>query len=252
LNIVVTFALDAEFAPWRSGRGFRRTGGGSFAIYEMTAGEANVRVAITGVGSVNARRAVRHALGEATDVCISSGFAGGLRSDLRCGEILAARAVRALDDSRAIASNPRLVRAAGAAGAREVGMFATSDAMLLTAEAKRRLSHSADAVEMESFSILAEAAAANVPSIAIRAVSDSLGEDLPLNFSETLDASGKVRYARVAAALVRAPQQLPALLRLGRRSRRAAKELARFLDSYVTSLSMREGDSERLAEFAAV
>jgi adenosylhomocysteine nucleosidase len=252
LNIVVTFALDAEFAPWRLGRGFRRTGGRSFAIYEATAGKANVRVAITGVGSVNARRVVRYALGEVTDVCISSGFAGALRSDLRCGEILAARAVRVLDDSRAIASNPGLVRAAGASGAREVGMFATSDAMLLTAEAKRRLSHSADAVEMESFSILAEAAAANVPSIAIRAVSDSLGEDLPLNFSEMLDASGKVQYARVAAALVRTPQRLPALLRLGRQSRRAAKELARFLDSYVTSLSMRERDSERLAEFAAV
>ncbi len=50
----------------------------------------------------------------------------------------------------------------------------------------------ADAVEMESFAVLSRARANGVPGIAIRAVSDTVDEDLPLGMNEVF-TSGRRR-----------------------------------------------------------
>ena len=69
--------------------------------------------------------------------------------------------------------------------------------MISTAEEKRYLGESADAVEMESFEVLRAAAASGVPAVAIRAISDLAGEDLPLGMNGIFTDEGQVSISRV-------------------------------------------------------
>jgi hypothetical protein len=90
---------------------------------------------------------------------------------------------------------------------------------------------------MESFDIVKEAAAWGARSAVVRAISDSAQEDLPINFNLTLSDKHRVSVIKVVGELVKNPFALPALLRFGRQSRRAADRLAEFLDEYVQTVA---------------
>src|SRR5260370_750145 len=89
MNILVTFAVDAEFAPWRNRRKFRRLPG-DWPRFEAQFGGARVRAVLTGMGEAHAREAARRMLPDRPDICISTGLAGALRSGYRPGDVLAA------------------------------------------------------------------------------------------------------------------------------------------------------------------
>jgi nucleoside phosphorylase len=252
LKILVTFALETEFAPWRKLRTFRRVGGESHALYEAQIGEAQVKVALTGIGSENARRALRSVLLFAPDIVISSGLAGSLKPVHGLGQILAATAVRDVQGNRQIESDPALLDLAANHGVRRVEMFATVEKIVHTASQKRRLSFEADAIEMESFSVLSEAKAFGIPAVAIRSISDDANEDLPLNFDGIADEQGHIRFGKVIGRLARVPHRLPGVLRLGRQSRRGAENLAKFLDAFAGSLAAHGSVPAAVPEVAAV
>lgn len=247
MKILVTLALENEFAPWRRLRAFQRVAGMNYAAYDGGVDSVDVRVALTGVGPMHARFVVANALQWMPNVCISSGFAGSLRAMYRVGDVFAAREVMEMESGRTIVMDHELLGAAEKSGIRTIERLLSSANMVLTAEGKSRLGRMAEAVEMESFAVLTEAAAHNVPAVAIRAISDVAEEDLPMDFSCVLDREGKVNGSKVARSLVRAPHKLPALLRLGRNSHRAAVKLAEFLDAYIRDLAFRP---ERRTEMA--
>lgn len=237
VKILVTFAVEPEFAPWRRLRSFQRVSGLPFAAYEAASENATLRVVLTGMGPSHARRVAAAALDWNPDVCISSGLAGSLRPVHRIGAIFAAREVMELEGGRTIGSASSLLRQAESRGARLIDRLLSSKDLVATADAKSRLARMADAVDMESFAVLAEASARKIPAVAIRAVSDAAGEAMPLDFSRALDATGHLAASKLAFAVARAPHKLPGLIRLGRNSRRAASALAAFLDSFVAGLS---------------
>jgi adenosylhomocysteine nucleosidase len=222
LQIRITFALENEFAPWKKLRSFRQVAYDPCAVYEARIGNALASVLVTGVGSENACRALRSELTPA-DVLISTGLAGSLKPDLKPSDILAATSVRDSQGRRQIESDAALLELAVLQGARCVAKFWTAGAIIRTATQKRSMGLEADAVEMESFALLAEAKALHVPAVAIRAVSDAVDEDLPLNFDGIADERGRIRVTRVVSRLAQAPHRFPALLRLGKQSRRAAE-----------------------------
>ncbi|MHB8638475.1 MAG: phosphorylase family protein [Candidatus Acidiferrales bacterium] len=248
MKILLTMALENEFAPWRRLRGFKRVAGMNYAGYDGKVDSVEVRVALTGVGAVHARAVAAGALQWMPNVCISSGFAGSLRATYCVGDVFAAREVMEMESGRTIAVDPGLLVAAEKSDIRVVERLLSSSNMVVTAEGKSRLGRMAEAVEMESFAVLTEAASRNIPAIAIRAVSDAADEDLPMDFSCVLDHEGKVNGAKVARSLVRAPRKLPALLRLGRNSHRAAAQLAEFLDVYIRYLGVRPARRIEMAE----
>jgi hypothetical protein len=49
--ILVSLAVEAEFAPWRRLRRFRQRQFGDSAVYETTVGSTQVIVALLGVGA---------------------------------------------------------------------------------------------------------------------------------------------------------------------------------------------------------
>jgi nucleoside phosphorylase len=236
MKILVTFAVGAEFAAWRRKGQFREVTRQPFPLYTGEVGESSVRVLLTGIGNESAAEAIRWGLTAATDLCISSGFAGALRSDLYVSELLAARVVCRAGRELAVASDRHLFASACEGGARPVDRFMTTRRLVASAEEKAILSDEADAVEMESYEVLAEAARRGVRAVSVRAVSDSASASLPFDFDRMRDEQGAIRVKSLLWELLRKPQQLSALLRLARDCRMASAQLAEFLDRYVQVL----------------
>jgi adenosylhomocysteine nucleosidase len=131
-----------------------------------------------------------------------------------------------------------------------VKTFLSSDEIIASAEEKAWLAPFADAVDMESFSVLE--AARKLPGVAIRVVSDRFDQDMPMDFSAAADGKGNVLIASVLKHVVMHPIQIPALIRLGRESRTAAQKLANFLAAYIKEISFTtDGSQEAFADLAA-
>jgi len=239
MKTLVTFAVATEFAAWRRQRGFRLVTRETFPLYAADIGGSPVRVLLTGIGGPAAARAMSWALASPTDLCIASGFAGALRPAMAVGDVLAARVVRRAGRELAVASDHELMSAATDAGARRVDRFLTSERLVMDAAEKLALAGEADAVEMESFVILAEAARHGVRAVSVRAVSDTAESSLPYDFDRARDDQGRIRLPALLLELARQPQRVPALLRLARDCRVAAGRLAIFLDAYLALLSAR-------------
>jgi nucleoside phosphorylase len=253
MKILVTFALETEFAPWRALREFRAAQWGDAEVYCAQIGAGEVGVLLTGAGPKQAHLATAKVLGgdpDSIQLCISSGLAGALKPKYQIGQVLAARSVRTeseLNDptSNPLASSASLLSFAGDCGATVVEQFHSAVRVVGKAEEKHHLGERSDAVEMESFEVLLESAAYGIPAIAIRAISDALDDDLPLDMNRIFTDEGQVSIPRVLAQVALHPTSVPELVRLGQKSKMAAETLAQFLDKYVTMVSGRFQTLER-------
>ena len=237
MRILVTFAVEAEFAPWRKLRNLEEINISNVDVFRAGIGSAKVDFVLTGTGVENACRLANALLGDPYQVCITSGFAGALREVHQVGRILVADAVQVLGKSKTLACARNLVHAAQNDGASRVKMFLTSDHVIRTVEEKKQLAPFADAVEMESFGVLMAAAARKRSTVAIRVISDSMRTDMPAIVDTAVDEMGRVKIAGVVRYVARHPLQLPALIRLGRDSKTAAEALAHFLEAFIKKLS---------------
>ncbi len=134
---------------------------------------------------------------------ISTGFCGALDPALRIGDIVIAGE----------------------------GEIWSEDRVAVRADEKRQLWQRTGArvVEMEFAAVQAKAHEWGVPCRAVRVVSDSAGEDLPLDFNRYRDAEGRFQLTRIAlAGLVRPFTVLPKLMQLDRNSRLATEKLGAF------------------------
>lgn len=215
-----------------------------------------VAVAVTGDGPGNARRGSR-ALLEALPVerLLVVGVSGALRPDLVPGRLLVARQVVGPDGERWSADDETVdaaIRATGAAPS----VLLTSRELATTPEARRSLrrrEHAAgpepeasedsrspardepDAVDLESAAFVAAAREADLPWAVLRIVSDAAHEVLPSYLETCRDGDGGVRRLAVALHAAIRPWSVPALLRLGRRVRRAAEPLAEAAERLVAA-----------------
>jgi nucleoside phosphorylase len=107
---------------------------------------------------------------------ISSGFAGGLAAGLEVGDLVLATNFTSPElRARAVDALPN--------GFTE-GTLLTRLEVISTAREKAQLAHTAGAiaVDMETEAIATACTAAGVPLLAIRAISDSAADDLPVPF----------------------------------------------------------------------
>ena len=238
MKVLVTFAVEAEFAPWRKLRQFSQSNLGEIEAYSSQIKDGELVVLLTGVGG-------RRAWAEATkviwdgnvDVCISSGLAGALQAQHRPGDVLAAREVHATNWKKVIPSDTDLLQVASACGAKVADAFYSADHVLVHSSEKSELSAKADAVEMESGDIMLEAVAFGAKVIAIRAISDAVEEDMPVDFNRVTTESGDVSISKIVAQAAAHPGSIPALIRFGRQSRNAAEKLAIVLDACIEKLA---------------
>ena len=117
-----------------------------------------------------------------------------------------------------------VLREAGARAAR----FHCSDRIAVTAREKQELRSrtGADAVEMESAVVHEVCARRGIPSATLRSISDVATEDMALDFNLLATADFELSPLRLGWAILRTPSSIPGLVRLGRQSAFAARELA--------------------------
>ena len=235
MRILVTFAVDWEFKPWRRLGRFQPSPANGRVFFAQTAGN-DITVVLTGIGAANAARAISFT-DYRPDVCIASGLAGGLKPQHRSGEILAARRVRAESAGISYECDEALFSAAVECGAKPVDQFISSGHVVRTAREKLRLGNLADAVEMEAFAVMQGMSELGVPCVAVRALADPADMDVPCDFDRALDDSGRIRFVQVLSQVAGDPRRVWPLAQLGLRSTRAATALARYLESYTTRLA---------------
>jgi adenosylhomocysteine nucleosidase len=189
-------------------------------FHGLSSASPNLRVLLTGIGKRNSERAIRDTLEqEQPTLVISSGFAGGLRADLRTGDI-----VYTADPETGLES------ALTAAGA-QLARFYCAERVAATATEKLTLRNEtkADAVEMESEIIRAVCREKHIPSATVRVILDAAAEDLPLDFNQLMTEDQRLSPAKLATTLLKSPAKIPALIGLQKQSKAAASKLAEVL-----------------------
>jgi adenosylhomocysteine nucleosidase len=243
MRFLTTFAIDAEFNPWKSRHPFvpyeydnsgRKR---EFDMYRANIGPHEVTVLLTGMGPASATKAMKIIPPETYDAWVSTGLAGALDSELLLSTTVVARKVISQDAALQIAGDPDFVNAAVACGAVAVDAFLTTETIVATSLEKESLASTGNVVEMESTYILDAAQLRKIPAVAVRAVSDIAEEDLPLDFGKIADVRGHVKVGSLLKELALHPYRLPLLIRFGRHSRAAAVALADFLDRYIPALA---------------
>ena len=186
--------------------------------------DKSVVVVANGPGPELAARALGAAeeLGE-LEAVVSTGFCGALDPALHVGDIFVAREV--VSEARTFAcAGPPVGRAAC------FGTLVSTNRVASTIEEKAELRRTgAAAVEMEAAGVAARAAELGVPFYAIRVISDTAVESLPLDFNRMRDSQGRFSRARIVGAALLRPRVFPRLMDLQKRSAAASAALGDFL-----------------------
>lgn len=216
-----------------------------FPVLISTAGAREYWLIRTGMGPVKAARAAALLLQHLPfDLAISTGFACAL-IPAQVGDILAGEQVLAQGDEP-VAQNESY-EATGAERDRCVevlrrsvsgvrfGRFLSVDRVVWRATDKQAYARTTGAValDMESGAIARECRRAGVSFLALRAVSDLLDEDLPMDFNLYLGSGG---WAKGVAAMLTAPSCVRGVFRLRRQSRLAAERLTGCVRTYVEAV----------------
>ncbi|MEA3213781.1 MAG: adenosylhomocysteine nucleosidase [Chthoniobacter sp.] len=183
--IAITFALPQESQDFRRALQPNPLAGAlPMEFLRGKLGAQEVIVAHTGVGLDAARRKAEALLGAVRPrMLVAAGFAGGLDPRLAVGDLAVATNFSApalLERARAIG--------AGAAGFFE-GPLVTSPRPIESAadKAQLALASGALAVDMETSALAAACLSAGIPLLAVRAISDAVGDPLPVPFAEWFD-----------------------------------------------------------------
>ena len=210
MSTLICFALREEAAPFR----------------KIAAGRAGISLLLTGIGRENAAKAVREflavAAGSPPALVLTCGFAGGLDPDLKLGDVVFETADENL--------RGKLL----AAGVKTTKFFCADRIATTIAEKKKlRVETGADAVEMESAAIQAVCAEQKIPCATVRVISDTAGEDLPLDFNALAKPDKNLDFGKLLFAVATSPGKIPQLLALQRKTKFAAEQLAAVLERVV-------------------
>lgn len=172
------------------------------------------QVLITGMGT----QAVKRVLAEVSttpDWVLSTGFCGGLQPQHSTGTVVGQ------------SQDPTLLQILEAFPGIHRGRFHHSEKVVTSAREKQALGQEtgADAVDMESVHITQWADSISRPSAVIRAVSDTVQDDLPFDFNLFADADGRFNLPRFLLHLAPRPWKIPALLTLQGNAASARKSL---------------------------
>ena len=205
------------------------------AVQPAIGAKSHVTLARGGVGAKAATAAalkIFQANPRPTMIC-SSGFCGGLNNDLRVGDVvLASRILDGSGKNSPIDCDAALVAAwknalENAKVSVRVGVLVSAASAVTKCDDKRALgvTNQACAVDMESYAIATQARVAGAAVMALRAVSDSVDDELPAEVGSFLDEAGNVRAASVAKFAMSHPRNMKTLWGLKSRSDKAAAGL---------------------------
>src|SRR5205807_1383048 len=91
-------------------------------------------------------------------------------------------------------------------------------------------------LDMETYAIARAAVTAGVPWHAIRAVTDGIDDDLPIDFRHFTNGRGEIDRSNLAVWVALRPWKIPSFIRLGARSALAARNLALAVEAFLRAL----------------
>ena len=189
-------------------------------LYRGQLGSNSIVACVGGVGAERVTACFEKLMREHRPAwVIHLGFAGGLDPQFDAAQVLTA--------GRVLNESGRSVQLGNGAG--ESGCTLLSvDRLANSVELKRKLfeRHHAAAVDMESFAVAEAASHASVELSILRAISDPADLAVPPQVFRMITAEGKVDVGAAARTLLRHPDQLPVMWKLGRTSRQAGRNLA--------------------------
>ena len=219
-------------------------GSNSPIVWHLYVGQIPVVLCLSGMGFERADKAVRQIVQRFKPcMLISSGFAGGLREGLEAGCVAAYNALlnsNYVQPSEAMLERFAAAKVSASAGIKAVSVRGLTSAKVVgTAQEKERLHKlfEAEAVDMEAGAIAGAASEFGLPWAAIKVISDTCSENMPLNFEALTDKDGQVDKFRAALAVLLRPAAVPQLLRMAKTAPAAAENLGRFLAYYIEALS---------------
>jgi len=233
MHTLVCFALKEEAAPFRK-----------MAAGTVVAAPA-VSILITGIGRRNAEKSVREFLAtNSPELVLTCGFAGGLNPDLKLGEVIFEIVPRSSRGDEAQTESGEKLEPTHvgcyeqliAAGAKPATFFCADRIATTIAEKKKlRAETGADAVEMESAAIHDVCRDRGIPCATVRVISDTANEDLPLDFNALAKPDLSLDYGKLALVILKSPGKIGALLKLQKKTRFAAEQLASVLERIVSA-----------------
>jgi adenosylhomocysteine nucleosidase len=217
---------------------------GTCKIREGQFGRKPALLVTTGMGREKAEQAAVQVLENyPVSLVISTGFGGALNARSKPDDILVCPQVRCAEKN-SLVPLPELESTAGlvrlaleyAAVPAIEGRGVTTASVCSTPGAKHSLGieYGADVVDMESYWIGRQALKRGIPFLAVRSIFDAIQDDL--SFLERLSADGKIVPPEVFKLLCLHPGQMPALIRLYRRDRKASAGLSLFFKGLLSYL----------------
>jgi adenosylhomocysteine nucleosidase len=207
----------------------------------------------TGMGAANVETAFRCILQKRRpDIVLSIGFSGALYEDAGIGDIvwssrsLLFRGSSTRQDEHslkgAVADSDlgrRIGEKLSERTASREGSIVTLTGMMTKSKIKKMIPGDLPfpVCDMESFYLARLSYQNRVPFLAVRAITDRLDEEIPLELFAVTDGSGQYRFSRAFSLLLAKPKLIPASIRLGRNAALASKNLGKAVDSLIEILS---------------
>ncbi len=208
----------------------------------------HVLVIQSGIGPVKARIGTQRLLdAQSWDVLISAGFAGGLDDTAAIGSVLIGQEVFETSfsphslPSRPIMCHSDWVKTASTVpwhghGVLRIGKFTCVDRVLTHSAEKYSIGirSGAVAVDMESAAIGQIAQDNDLPFLIVRAISDGVNDDLPVDFNLFLAPSG---WVAGVTRILSTPKSWKGFLNLYRHSKQASQQLTLFFEAFFFTVS---------------
>lgn len=244
-TIGLVVAMSQEIRPFlRYARGWKRAAIGKFPGYRFELSGRVCRLVRCGIGLERAILATRALLTEARpQLLISFGVGGGTEADLQVGDVVLGRESYQLEASGMSHFQPL-------AGLTDSAQKAISQALqprgaslvsgtIITTPGSQALQPRADllhpVLDMETAGVARIAREADLPLLAMRALSDTPQEPIPFDIEAFTSGLWSNRLQHIGGTLLQHPGIIFQLIRLGQNTEKAAQNAALAL---VTALSL--------------
>jgi len=212
--IAIVFALEFESAVFCAKQDRRMR----VAVWQMGA-----------MGKAAAGILERKLVDNRPSLVISAGFAGGLQSHLAAGDLVIGRNF----------TDPDILARLNLGPDWHIGEIHTASAIIERAEDKRNLAQETGCMvgDLETSHIAAVCQEHGIPMLALRCISDTADEDMPVPASALLNpATGRPEPLQLFRHLIANPSSVSGFSQLLKNAKTAQKNLARGLNELLPQL----------------